>query len=110
MQELQLIPFITDDGKEPFAEFLLSLDATTQRRMLARLARIQAGNFGDCKPIIGGVFELRFFFGDGNRIYFGKYRERIIILLCGGNKSSQNKDITKAKQYWKQYQDQKIEK
>jgi putative addiction module killer protein len=66
------------------------------------LARIRIGNFGDCETIQGkrGLYEMRIHFGSGYRIYFGKYKERIILLLIGGDKSTQKKDIKKAEQYW----------
>ena len=73
-------------------------DAITKRKILARLARVENGNFGDCKNIAGGLFELRFFFGSGLRIYYAICDDQVVILLVGGDKSSQNKDIEKAKQ------------
>lgn len=112
MDELLLIPFKTDNEKEPFTEWLLSVDSVIRNRIIARLTRIQTGNFGDCKLLEEGVFELRFFFGSGYRVYFGKDEETntIIILLCGGNKNTQNKDIKKANQYWRQYNERKTKK
>jgi len=68
------------------------------------------GNFGDCKPVSAGVFEFRLHFGSGYRIYYGKDGSTIILLLCGGDKNTQNRDIKKAKQYWKDYQEQKNDK
>lgn len=61
------------------------------------------GNFGDCKPIAEGVFELRLNFGSGYRIYYGQEGDQIVLLLCGGNKVSQDRDILKALAYWKDY-------
>ena len=91
-------------GKEPFTRWLNSLkDARDRRRILARLRRIEQGNYGDCKPIRDGVFELRLFFGPGYRIYFGKDGETLVILLCGGDKNSQGKDIRQAIMYWNEY-------
>lgn len=71
--------------------------------------RIKYGNLGDCKRIGTGVFELRFFFAGGLRIYFGRDGEEIIFLLCGGDKSSQKRDIEKALEYWRQYHEHKEE-
>jgi len=68
-----------------------------------RLRRIEQGNYGDCKHIQNGLFELRFFFGPGYRIYFGEDGNTLVILLCGGDKSSQKKDILKAIKYWNEY-------
>ncbi len=102
--------FSNENQEEPFTEWLLSLDSAIRKRIIARIARLQVGNFGDCKQISDDVFELRCFFGSGYRIYFGKEDEHIVILLCGGDKKSQNKDIEKAKLYWSKYNERKIEK
>ncbi len=91
-------------GKEPFTGWLNSLrDALTRRRILQRLLRLESGNFGDCKPVGGGVSELRFFFGPGFRVYFGEDGNTIVVLLCGGDKDSQRRDIRQAQAYWKEY-------
>ncbi|MCA9840312.1 MAG: type II toxin-antitoxin system RelE/ParE family toxin [Trueperaceae bacterium] len=72
--------------------------------MLTRLNRIETDNhFGDIEPVSDGVFELRFHFGPGYRIYYGKDGDKVIILLCGGIKKSQKRDIAKAKEYWEDY-------
>ncbi len=99
--------FEDERGKEPFTEWLKSLSPLTETRVLKRIYRIQHGNFGDYKRIGAGVFELRLFFDGGIRIYFGRDGEEIIILLCGGDKSSQKQDIKKALDYWRQYHEQK---
>jgi putative addiction module killer protein len=74
-------------GKEPFTDWLNRLgDASTRRRILQRLFRLESGYFGDCKPVGGGVSELRFFFGPGYRVYFGVDGDTIVVILCGGDK------------------------
>jgi putative addiction module killer protein len=73
------------------------------RRILARVSRMQQGNYGDCKPVGEGVSELRMFFGSGYRVYFGEHGNDWVVLLCGGDKSSQDDDITQAKVYWREY-------
>ena len=70
-------------------------DRSTKRKILARLVRIENGNFGDYKQIHADLFELRFFFGGGLRIYYTIRNNRIVVLLVGGNKSSQQGDIQK---------------
>jgi putative addiction module killer protein len=91
-------------GKEPFTEWLNSLrDPKTRRRILKRLWRLESGYFGDCKRLGGGVSELRFFFGPGYRVYFGEDGDKIVVLLCGGDKDSQRRDIRNAQTYWKEY-------
>lgn len=71
-------------------------DKNTKIKILARLDRMENGNFGDYKQVQTDLFELRFFFGGGLRIYYTIRDNRIIFLLVGGNKSSQQRDIQKA--------------
>lgn len=95
---------MTQDGDKPFTDWLESLkDKTVRYRIKERLDRIAIGNLGDYKSIEKGVYELRFAFGSGYRIYFGKEGNNIIVLLCGGDKSSQKKNIKQAVAYWKDY-------
>lgn len=92
-------------GHEPFTAWLEGLrDAQVRRRILIRLRRVAQGNFGDVKALKGGVFELRLQFGSGYRIYFGEDGNTLVVLLLGGDKSSQYKDIELAKVYWMEYQ------
>lgn len=72
-------------------------DKTVKNQLLSRLARIENGNFGDTKALSPNLFELRCFFGDGIRLYYTIRNQRIVLLLVGGDKSSQDKDIEKAK-------------
>jgi len=73
-------------------------DLEAKDRILIRLTRMQAGNFGDVKPVGDGVSELRIAFGPGYRIYIAKEGRSVVLLLAGGDKSSQKRDISKAKQ------------
>jgi len=99
-----IIVYRDKTGKEPFTKWLYRLkDDGNRRHILARLRRIEQGNYGDCKHIENGVFELRLFFGPGYRIYFGEDGNTLVILLCGGNKSSQAGDTQKALRYWNEY-------
>ena len=94
----------TPNGREPFNEWLISIrDTETQARIRARLERLEDGNLGDCQSVGEGVFELRIHSGAGYRIYFGQRGNTIILLLCGGDKSSQRRDIEQAKTYWLKY-------
>jgi putative addiction module killer protein len=82
---------------ESFDQWFLSLkDKQTKTRIQARIDRVEDGNFGDHKSIGDGVFELRFFFGSGYRVYYCQRGELIVILLAGGDKSSQASDIKTA--------------
>lgn len=100
----QLAFYRNDKRNEPFTEWLNTLrDQAGRRRILVRLRRLEQGNYGDCSPIGEGLSELRLFFGSGYRIYFGEDEGNIIIILCGGDKGSQNKDIAYAKSCWQEY-------
>ena len=83
---------------EVFDTWFASLkDQSVKRKLLARFTRLMHGNFGDFKKIDVGLFELRFFFAGGLRVYYTRQDKRIILLLTGGDKSTQRKDILKAK-------------
>lgn len=98
------IEFYIEDGKCPLADWLEKLDEVNSIKIKKRLARIEeTGNLGDYKNLSEGIFELRFFFGSGYRIYFGKYDKKIILLLTAGDKSTQKKDINKAKDFWQKF-------
>ena len=100
-----IVIYSNKDGYEPFSDWLIRLrDSAARRRILARLRRLEKGNYDDCKYLQGGVFELRFFFGSGYRIYFAEDKQRIILLLTAGNKATQKKDIVTAISYWQEYQ------
>ena len=99
-----IIVYTDKAGKEPFTKWLDGLkDARSRRRILARLRRLEQGNYGDCKHLQDAIFELRLFFGPGHRIYFSEDGDTLVILLCGGDKSNQVKDIKKAITYWNEY-------
>ncbi len=102
IKEIEL--YTTKMGEQPFGVWLDALkDKMGRYRIKERLDRIALGNMGDCKYLSDGVSELRLDFGPGYRIYFGEEGTKILILLCGGNKSTQKKDIKKAITYWKDY-------
>ena len=90
-------------GESPYFEWLGALDWKTRERILSRVARLKWGQFGAFKALDDGVYELRLFFGPGYRVYFGEHRGTVILLLSGGDKSTQKKDIKTATQYWKSY-------
>ncbi len=93
------------DGKQPFAAWFNRLrDQTAAQSLAARLARLEAGNAGDAKTVGGGVFELRIDVGKGYRVYFALAGRRLVLLLCGGQKATQAKDIKTAKKYWAEFQ------
>lgn len=106
VQPREIQYYRASDGQRPFIEWLESIrNVNTQARIQARLERLEDGNFGDCQPVGDGVFELRLHFGSGYRVYFGQVGNTIVLLLCGGDKSSQTRDIQRAKIYWQEYKE-----
>ena len=100
--------FADEKGREPFIEWLESIkDKRSQLRIRNRIRRIELGNFGEYRFVGTGVFELKCSFGPGYRVYFAKVENTVVVLLAGGDKSSQNRDIERAKTYWKQYKEQR---
>ena len=84
---------------EAFAKWLRKLpDRMAKARILVRIARVEQGNLGDHKSVGGGVSELRIPYGPGYRIYYGMRGNTMIVLLCGGDKGSQESDIAKARE------------
>ncbi len=82
-------------------------DNRAKAKILFRIQRIEEqGNFGDCEPLGQGLSELRIYYAKGYRLYLKKYGNRIVLLLNGGDKSSQQKDIKKAKLIWVDYQNE----
>ncbi len=94
-------------GQNHFRDWIDSIrDVRTQYVIDARLTRIANGNMGDCEPVGNGVMEFKIHHGPGYRIYFGQEGRNIVILLVGGDKKSQRKDITLAKSLWHEYQEE----
>ncbi|MGH9721330.1 MAG: type II toxin-antitoxin system RelE/ParE family toxin [Bryobacteraceae bacterium] len=88
---------------EPFRHWLRNLkDRRSAGIILARIDRVSLGNFGDCESVGDGVYELRIHFGPGYRVYFGRQGNALVVLLCGGSKRTQIRDVATAKQYWKE--------
>ena len=86
------------NGRSPIEEWIISLkDKNTKYRINERIKRIISGNFGDYKKIDSELSEFRLNFGSGYRLYFSEIDNIILLLLCGGDKSTQSKDINKAK-------------
>jgi putative addiction module killer protein len=91
---------------EIFADWFTSLkDRKAKARIQARIDRMEMRNFGDVAPVSQGVSEMRIFYGSGYRVYFVQRGSIVVILLCGGDKSSQTSDINKAKELVKQIED-----
>lgn len=100
--------FRSKNGSQPFTEWFERLrDQRAKQKILARLARVRAGNLGNVNTLGEGVHELKIDFGPGYRIYFGQQGTEIVILLCGGDKKTQDSDIKQAKAYWDEFKKEK---
>jgi len=97
--------FVANTGKKPFKEWLAGLkDIAGRAKIRVRLDRARLGNLGDNRPVGEGVHELKIAYGPGYRVYFALEGNRLILLLLGGDKSTQARDIVKAKEYWREHQ------
>lgn len=101
---MEVIEYETEDGRIPFREWLGRLrDREARARIRTRLGRVRLGNLGDTRSVGLGVSELRVHHGPGYRIYYGRDSGAVILLLLGGDKSSQESDIRLAQVYWRDY-------
>lgn len=93
--------FQRSDGAVPLTDWLADLrDARARAKLEIRFRRVSVGIFGDIKPVGEGVLELREDIGPGYRVYIGRHGAALVILLCGGDKRSQDADIKRAREYW----------
>jgi len=97
---IELRGYIDEKGNKRFALWLESLDATAAAKVAISLTRMEQGNFSNAKGVGAGVYECKIDFGPGYRIYFGREGDRIVILIGGGTKKRQNKEIQAAQQGW----------
>jgi putative addiction module killer protein len=98
---IELVHYQQVDGRCPFNDWFSRLrDKKAQARIMVRLRQVEAENLGDSKSVGEGVTELRIHVGAGYRVYCGRHGQRYVILLCGGDKDSQPKDIARAKTFW----------
>ena len=98
--------YLTAAGKDIFDEWLSQLaDARAQAKIAARINRLAAGNFGDCKPLRQGLYELRIDYGPGYRVYYALLGRVCVLLLCGGDKRKQSSDIVRALDYLRDYKE-----
>lgn len=97
--------YLSQDGQDLFARWLDSLrDKQARARVAARLMRLNNGNFGDCRPVGSGVWELRIDWGAGYRVYYAIAGKRVILLCEGGDKQTQSADIERAIERWQEWQ------
>ena len=100
---LELRYYLAGDGKSPFEQWYSGLDTAAEAKVAVALARLEQGNFSNVKPVGEGVLEYRIDWGPGYRVYFGRDGEVLVILLTGGTKKRQQRDIDTAKALWSDY-------
>lgn len=103
-KEWNVVHYLTADDFDPFDDWTGHIEGKVFDKVVIRLKRVSQGNFGDHGPVGDGVSELREHDGAGHRIYYGRDGDTV-VLLTGGTKKTQAKDIAKAKTYWKDYND-----
>ena len=99
--------YLAQDGRSPFAAWLEQLHSPAAEKVVTALYRLANGNFSNVKGVGSGVFEYRIDFGPGYRVYFGQDGPTLVILLTGGTKQRQQRDIETAHAYWRQYKESK---
>lgn len=107
MRALSILEYLDGAGSSPFASWFRTLDATAAAKVTTAIRRLELGNFSNVKGVGGGVFEYRADFGPGYRVYFGKDGEGVVILLGGGTKKRQDRDIAVAQERWADYKKRK---
>jgi putative addiction module killer protein len=99
-----IVYYLTETGRKPFKEWLDSLrDITARQKVRIGLDRVRLGNLGRNRSVGEGVYELKIDYGPGYRVYYAIEKKASILLLIGGDKSSQDKDIALARKYWQDY-------
>ena len=104
---LDLRYFLASDGGSPFEEWFASLNAQAAAKVAVALARLEQGNLSNAKGVGDGVLEYRIDWGPGYRVYFGRDGDVLVILLTGGTKQRQQRDIETAKTSWSDYKRRK---
>jgi putative addiction module killer protein len=104
---IEVKEYVDTYGRSPYAKWFDRLNARSAAKVATALVRMEQGNLTNAKSIGGGVFEYRIHFGPGYRIYFGKDGDTLIILLGGGTKKRQQKDIEIARDLWREYRQRK---
>ena len=107
LDSVQVLEYLDSNGRSTFAEWFTDLNAQAAAKVAVGLTRLTQGNFSNVKGVGAGVCEYRVDFGPGYRIYFGRDGERLVILLGGGTKKRQQRDITAAIGRWQDYKRRK---
>ena len=107
-KSVEILEYLDDRGRSPFGQWLNGLGAEAAARIAIAVTRLAQGNFSNLKGVGSGVFEQRIDFGPGLRVYLGKDAQRVIILLGGGTKKRQQRDISEAIARWQDYKKRKL--
>jgi putative addiction module killer protein len=107
MSELKILVYADQHGHAPFESWFEKLDARAQAKVTVALDRLKRGNVSNVTGVGESVFELKLDWGPGYRLYFGRDGDRIVILLLGGTKKRQSRDIATAKSFWLDYKSRK---
>ena len=107
MTEIRVAEYLESSGRSPFRRWFDNLDATAAAKVSTALYRLGQGNFSNVEGVGSGVFEYRIDFGPGYRVYFGKDGPTFVILLGGGTKKRQSRDISDAADAWIDYKRRK---
>ena len=107
MPDFVLRSYVDEQGRAPFEAWVVDLDSQAQAKVTIALSRLQRGNLSNVEAIGEGVSELKLNWGPGYRVYFGQDGRTIVILLCGGTKKRQSRDIATAKARWADYRARK---
>ena len=100
---IELRYYLTGDGKSPFGDWFSQLDAAAAAKVTVAITRLEQGNLSNAKGVGEGVLEFRIDWGPGYRVYFGRDGDLLVILLTGGTKQRQQRDIDQAKAQWADY-------
>lgn len=99
--------YVASDGQQPFATWFANLAAVARAKVARAIVRLEQGNFSNAKSIGAGLFEYRIDFGPGYRVYFGQDGPSLVILLAGGTKKRQQREIDAAHGFWQGYKQSK---
>ena len=104
---MDLLEYLDEKGLSPFENWFNKINAQAAAKVTTALVRLESGNTSNTKSVGGGVYELKIDFGPGYRVYFGYDGPKVVILLAGGTKKRQEKDIETAKKRWNNYKERK---
>lgn len=101
----EITHYLTPEDRDVYQEWLECLaDRHAKARVMTRVERLRSGNFGECRPLDSGVWELKIDWGPGYRVYYAQAGQRLVLLLVGGDKRKQASDIKTAIAYWRDWQ------